>query len=371
MATISDLVRVRNQLRALAFGILMRVLAQARSAKVAMDYVDGLLGDVPANCWALAEAAGHPSPRRMQDLLCSYMWDWQDLRAELPGYAAAHLPCPVGDIAGPGLAIDETAHLKNGEHTAGAARQYAGITGQIENCVTTVFCSYVTPAGHCWVDWEPYLPQPWGQDSGRRAAAHVPDDIEFATKPELAARIVTRLATGETLSIRWVAADEVYGRSARFRTACEDAGLTYALTVPVDFQVITAADAVRADKLAELASFERRSCGPGAKGPRYYDWALMATASPRHFLLIRRSAIDPDELAYFYCHMPVGTPATMSLLVTIAGRRWPAEQDFQLGKSVLGWDTSQVRTWHAYQRHTALSALAMNILAASQARPQP
>jgi SRSO17 transposase len=369
-ATVDDLVRVRNRLRALAFAILVGVLAQARSAQVAMDYVDGLLGDVPANCWRLAEVAGCPSPRRMQDLLGSYVWDWRDLRGELPGCAAAQMPCPEGDIAGPGLAIDETAHLKNGTRTAGVARQYAGITGQVENCVTTVFCSYLTPAGHCWVDWEPYLPEPWCQDKTRRAAAHVPDDVEFATKPELAARIVKRLAAGGKLSIRWVAADEVYGRSARFRAACEDAGLIYVLTVPVDFQVATTAGAFRADELTALAegTFERRSCGPGSKGPRYYDWALVATASPRHFLLIRRSASDPDEVAYFYCHVPEGTPATTTLLVVIAGRRWPIEQDFQLGKSVLGWDTSQVRTWHAYQRHTALAALAMNILAASQAQ---
>jgi hypothetical protein len=87
-------------------------------------------------------------------------------------------------------------------------RQYAGITGQVENCVTTVFCSYVTPAGHCWVDWEPYLPEPWCQDTARRAAAGGPADIEFATKPELAARIVTRLTAGGTLTIHWVAAEE-------------------------------------------------------------------------------------------------------------------------------------------------------------------
>jgi hypothetical protein len=98
---------------------------------------------------------------------------------------------------------------------------------------------------------------------------------------------------------------------------------------------------LRADELAQLATFERRSAGPGAKGPRYFDWALVATASPRHFLLICRSTNDPDDLAYFSCHVPEGTPATMTLLVTIAGRRWPAEQDFQLAKSVLGWDTTR------------------------------
>jgi hypothetical protein len=97
--------------------------------------------------------------------------------AELPGFAAAHLPCPEGDIAGAGLAIDETAPRRTAHAPPEWPRQYAGITGQVENCGTTVFCSYVTPAGHCWVDWEPYLPEPWCQDAACRAAARVPEDV--------------------------------------------------------------------------------------------------------------------------------------------------------------------------------------------------
>jgi SRSO17 transposase len=369
-ASVDDILGARNRLRADVREILGRVLAQARSAQVAMDYIDGLLEEAAANCWALAERAGHDTPRRMQDLLGSYAWDWRDVRAELPGFAAQRLPCPDDDIAGPGLAIDETAHIKKGARTAGVARQHAGITGQVENCVTTVFCAYVTPGGHCWIDWEPYLTEAWADDATRRAEARIPQDVDFATKPDLAARIVKRQASSGKLGIRWVAADEVYGRSSRFRAACEDADLTYALAVPEDFLVATKAGAFRADELAALAepTFERRSCGPGSKGPRCYDWALAATASPRHFLLIRRSASDPDDMAFFYCFTPEGTKPTMTLLITIAGRRWPAEQSFQLAKSVLGWDTSQARTWHAYQRHTALSALAMAILAAAQAQ---
>jgi len=48
----------------------------------------------------------------------------------------------------------------------------------------------------------------------------------------------------------------------------------------------------------------------------------------------------------------------MTFFVTIAGRRWPAEETFKTGKDTLGWDQSQVRTWDAICRHTALAALA-------------
>ena len=48
----------------------------------------------------------------------------------------------------------------------------------------------------------------------------------------------------------------------------------------------------------------------------------------------------------------------MTYFITIAGRRWPAEETFKTGKDVLGWDQSQVRSWDGICRHTALAALA-------------
>ena len=112
------------------------MLAQRRSVEVAFGYVTALAPGVKANCWAIAEEAGHEGPHRMQALLGSYRWDWGRLRGELAGLAAAWLPCDPGDLIGPGIAIDETAQLKHGDATACVAPQHAGITGQVENCVS-------------------------------------------------------------------------------------------------------------------------------------------------------------------------------------------------------------------------------------------
>jgi len=84
----------------------------------------------------------------MQALLRCYRWDWKDLRAELPGLARAWLPCDPGDLTGPGIAVDETAQLKDGDATACVAPQHAGCTGHVENCVTTVFPAWVATSGH-------------------------------------------------------------------------------------------------------------------------------------------------------------------------------------------------------------------------------
>jgi SRSO17 transposase len=357
-ASIGDVAECAARADAQVRAVLGRVLAQRRSAGTAFRYVTALSPGTRANCWSIAEAAGHEDPGRMQALLRSYAWDWKDLRAGLPGLAAAWLPDRDGDLIGPGLAIDETADLKAGDATACAAPQHAGCTGKVENCVTSVFSAYVTACGQAWADFDVYMPERWAGDLPRRRAAGIPDDLAFATKPDLAIGQLERLLAAG-LPANWAAADEVYGRSRKLRKACRKAGLASVFIIPCDFRVTTPAGTViRADQAIADAVFERRSCGNGSKGPRYSDWALTATADPREFLLIRRLISRPEQLTFYLCYAPEDRPATLTYFVTIAGRRWPVEETFKTGKDVLGWDQSQVRTFGGICRHTALAALA-------------
>jgi hypothetical protein len=221
-----------------------------------------------------------------------------------------------------------------------------------------VFSAYVTTCGQAWADFDAYMPDRWAQDPQRRHTAGIPDSLAAATKPELATAQVSRLVKAG-LPIRWAAFDEVCTRSGKLRGACEEAGLAYVGIIPCDFRITFPSGAViRADQAVRDAVFERRSCGTGSKGPRFSDWALIATASPRHFLLIRRLISRPDQHTFYLCYAPEDRPATMTCFITIAGRRWPAEETFKTGKDVLGWDQCQARTWDATCRHTALSALA-------------
>ena len=103
------------------------------------------------------------------------------------------IPDVDGDLIGPGIAIDETAQLKQGDATACVAPQHAGCTGKVENCVTTVFCAYVTAGGQAWADFDVYMPQRWAEDLPRRHPAGIPDDLQFATKPQLAMQQLERL----------------------------------------------------------------------------------------------------------------------------------------------------------------------------------
>ena len=277
----------------------------------------------------------------------SCRWDWKDLRAELPALARAWLPCDPGDLIGPGIAVDETAQLKDGDATACVAPQHAGCTGHVENCVTTVFSAWVATSGQAWADFDVFMPGRWEKDWQRRRAARIPGGLGHQAKPQLAIGQLKRLL-GAGLPAKWAAYDEVYGRSGELRRFCESRNLAYVAVVPCDFRVTLPSGAViRADEAVRDAAFERRSCGNGSKGPRFADWALTATSSPRHFLLIRRLISRPDDLTFYLCWAPEGTPATMTFFITIAGRRWPAEETFKTGKDVLGWDQCQARAWDA------------------------
>ena len=191
-----------------------------------------------------------------------------------------------------------------------------------------VFAALVTALGQAWADFDVYMPGCWAQDLRRRKKAGIPEDLAFATKPELAIAQVKRLMAAGVRAM-WAAAGEVYGRCGEFRAALRALGLAYVVIIPCDYRVTLARNTViRADQAIPHAVFERRSCGNGTKGPRYGDWALIATADPREFLLIRRFPDrDTNQHAFYLCWSPEGRPATMTYLITIAGRRWPVGVD--------------------------------------------
>jgi SRSO17 transposase len=350
---------------------LAPVFCQARSRLAAFAYLGALLA-APGerrSCWQLAEAAGHATPRRMQALLAEHRWDWKAALRALQRFILDHLADPQAV-----LVLDETAELKQGQMTVGVARQHAGITGQIENCQTVVFMAYVTGRGHAPFDFRLYLPRTWCQNRKRRERAAVPDEVAFATKTEQGTQMVTG-AIGAGVPFAFLAGDEVYGRSSKLRAACERHGKGYVLAVPVNFKVtLPSRRRMAVASLARMVParcWETRSCGPGCKGHRDYAWAWAATASPRHHVLIRRSLSGPSELAYFYCHVPAGRPASLPALIMVAGKRWPAEECHQQGKGQAGLDQHQVRLWHSFHRHTVLSMCALALLAVAAARPLP
>jgi SRSO17 transposase len=272
--------------------------------------------------------------------------------------------------------------------TVGVQRQYTGTAGRVENAQVAVYLTYAGARGHAMIDRELYLPKSWITDPDRLTEAGVPEDIEFATKPALATGMLTR-ALNAGVPARWVAGDEVYGADPALRAELEARRVGYVLAIGCDRRVPTAAGLVRADQLtASLPkrAWQRLSTGPGAKGHRYYDWALITHPDPAPradpadpadrqcwWLLVRRHP-HTGELAFYRCYSPNLVP--LRELVRVAGRRWTVEESFQAGKGLAGLDEHQVRRWTSWRRWTLLAMTAHALLAVIAAnepidRPTP
>ena len=255
----------------------------------------------------------------LQAILGRGRWDADALRDIVRDYALEHL---AADDAV--LVVDETGFLKQGKASCGVARQYTGSAGKITNCQIGVFAAYVSGKGHAFIDRALYLPKAWADDPARRAAAHVPQQIAFATKPHLARAMVER-AIAAGVPFAWVVGDSIYGVS-EIEMALRRAGKGYVLGVAATSQFNSwGAKPPVAGTAAEIASaldpsaWRRLSAGAGAKGERLFDWAYLELADLEaaeynqtlsglwtRGLLIRRNITD-GELAFFATWCPAGT----------------------------------------------------------------
>ncbi len=355
--------------------------ARPEAHQHALRYLQAILSDLPRkNGWQIAEHARQARPYGIQRLLSAAVWDEDGVRDDLRSFVCQALHPPPGEPACaeheslfPVLVIDESGFPKRGSHSAGVQPQYCGLTGRVENCQVGVFLSYVTARGHALIDRELYLPEDWCADLPRRLAAHIPETVTFATKPELAVRMIQR-AQAAHLPIGWVVADTVYGHSPDLREWLEEQGYAYALAVPSTEVVCvqTRAGLLLSD-VASIAhqalrarDWQRLSQSLGTKGERLFDWARLplvhaGTGDGRHWLVVRRCLDDPHELAYFLVWAPPDTP--LPIMVQAIGGRWHIEEDLQACKD-LGLDHYEVRSYLGWYRHITLVLLASAFLVA-------
>ena len=260
-------------------GRIASLFGQERVAASAGRFLDGLLGNEPRKTgWMRAEAAGDPGPWRQQAILGRGRWDADALRDIVRDYALETL---ADDDAV--LVIDETGFLKQGKASCGVVRQYTGSAGKITNCQIGVFASYVSRHGHAFIDRALYLPKEWTDDPARMKAAHVPAELGFATKPQIARQMIAR-AIAAKVPFSFVAADSVYG-TGEIETALRKAGKGYVLGVASNHvfrswgkkQLVSGTAGKIAQNLPKSA-WRRLSAGEGTKGLRLHDWAYLELA---------------------------------------------------------------------------------------------
>jgi SRSO17 transposase len=239
--------------------------------------LSGLLMELDDHdCWTIAEAAGYRGPHRLQHLLSRAVWDDQQVLDIASAWAAGHL-----DDGNAVLIVDETADEKSSGSAAGAARQYSGTVGGIALCQVTVTLTYATGRGHALIGRALYVPESCAADEEHRELAGVPEDVMFATKPQLAGNLLGR-AHCRGIRAAFVAGDEVYA-GRELRCGIRQRGMGYVMAVRANHALTTGSGrtvtAAAAAGMIPARAWQRMRTGSGTKGTRHYDWAMLEVTS--------------------------------------------------------------------------------------------
>ncbi len=349
----------------------------------ARDYLQGLLAPIARkNCWNLAEMQDKKDPQPTQRLLRIARIKRENAQDEYKLIVRENIASDDGIFV-----VDETGVRKSGDDSVGVQRQYCGALGKVDNCQIGVMLSYTSSKGRAFLDRRLYLSQKWADDVDRRKKAHVPEEIEFKTKPELGVEMLKEVFE-QQFPGKWVVADTVYGQSPPFRNFLLEQRKQFVLAVPCTTEIWSNAPKMRTlakkrkkpnwvvDKkrspkrtVAQVAysfrphKWKRLQIKEGSKGWREYDWAAKrvtlsqgGTPCGRFWLLVRRSVSNPEEMAYYLCHAPA--QVELKTLAFVAASRWTIETCIKEVKGEMGFDEYQVRCWEGWHRHTLFAMMA-------------
>src|SRR5215208_3389722 len=343
---------------------------QRPSVKSLERYVTGLLTEHPTkNCDTLAQVLPGTSEQRLQYLLTDMAWDHEDLNRQRVRRMRG-LPTE-GDAV---LIFDDTGFAKQGARSVGVQRQYSGTLGKTGNCQLAVTCHYAERTLAWPVAARLYLPKRWAEDRDLRRAAHVPDDVAFRTKPQLALALLDE-ARALQVPHACVTVDADYGDKPTFLNALEARGEPYVVAVAVDFTV--AATRTSAPQRADVAlrAVPRRAWHPvtwaeGAKGQlqakahalrcyrvdgdgrRHLGWLIGQRPT--------RGQAPAGPRKYFWSDM--GPQAPLVEMLEYAHRRHWVEQYYEEAKGELGWDQFQGRRYDAFHKNAVTVMLSYSFL---------
>lgn len=162
-------------------------------------------------------------------------WDWKEVNRQTALDASSIMQeCKLKSGRPVGLLIDESAHLKKGKKSVGVARQYAGVSGKVDNCQVAVYASLCNEDNVCIIDTRLFLPEQWTSDAARCKSAGIPaSDQVFETKPQKALGIIkSQVALG--VKFDWIGGDGLYGHNSDLTRELDKMNLFYVLDVHKD-----------------------------------------------------------------------------------------------------------------------------------------
>ncbi len=329
-------------------------------------YVEGLLGYAQhKNCWRLAEYAGERTPDGMQRLLSTSRWDANAVRDDLREYVVAQLTDGTEAVV-----IGEIGFRRRGPNSAGVQRQWNPCTRRVENCQVGVFLAYASSKGRALIDRELFLSEEWAADARRREKALIPETVVFTSKSQLALRMLRR-AWEAGVPAAWVVGGETHGADEALRSALEARGQPYVFRISPDHRLDQDAGSQTCGAVAELIVPAEGWWSEEDSGGQTYDWArvpLIETGGSawNRWLLLRRSAATPADLAYHAVFAPGETP--LAEMVRAAKLKRAVRESGGIAKAGAGLDGYEVRHWDGWYRHITLALVAHALLVLGQAQ---
>ena len=353
-------------------------------------YCRGLLSDLPRKSVEPIALQAGCAVRSLQEFLTHLRWDQGRMRDQIQRRVAdRHTPAPgaarpAGDLGLVGL-IDECAQPKKGDKTPGVQRQYCGATGKIDNCIVNVHLACVCGGFKALLDSDLYLPQGWADDPDRCRQAHLPADVAYRPKTDIAAEQVRR-AIANGLRFDWLTFDEGYGKDPGFLVDLEGMGQRYVAEVPVNFRCWGTRPRYRSLR-GEFAPKQARNVARWSKAFILEPWRAFTlarqTLAPQvwHARAAQVWLRDPKtqrpcdrthwlihawdqrtgEHKYFVSNAPPGTP--LEVLLKVAFSRAHVEHIFRVAKTELGMDHYEGRSYLGLMRHLVLCQLVLLFLA--------
>ncbi len=365
--------------------------------KKSKDYITALMLDGERkNGENLAEQMPEGEVRSVQWFLSQSKWD----DAPVVNRLQEVVDEGMGSLGGI-LITDDTGFEKKGKESAGVGRQYSGTLGKVDNCQVGVFLGYAVGSHHVLVDKRLYVPEDWFEDPDRMKRCHMPQDLRFKTKPQLALEMI-RQARTNGLRHRWNTFDEFYGESTSFLDGLDEMEEWYVGEIATNTRfwlkapkVITVekerkrmGQAVYRQRLAAGApkpktakdicersqdlGWKKIKVSEGGKGPRIYEFARLRAIEVREGLpskskwLVFRRNLDHSEVKYFISNAP--REVSLKEMAKVASSRWPVEIAFEESKQEVGLDEYEVRSWQGWHHHITMSMLALAFLAFARQR---
>jgi SRSO17 transposase len=359
-------------------------------------YVQGQVSNLPRKSVEPIAVAADMAPKTLQQFLSLAKWDHLLMRDRLQQRVASRHRGP--HVIG---VFDETGCPKKGHKTPGVQHQYCGATGKNDNCIVTVHLALAEGPFHCLLDSELFLPEVWSEDRTRCRTAGIPEALIHRPKWQIGLELYD-IARGNGLAFSWVTFDEGYGGKPGFRRGLVARGQPFVGEVPgsltgwIDRPAVTDRPYRKGGKGRPRKVPRLVSGGPRAlslkdhllsgraflaqpwqayhvkdsdKGPMVWEAKRVTIAlkdeddlpGPGLELVAARDVRDREEVKFFVSNAPAETAMDPLLLVGLT--RWHVERCFEDGKTELGFDHWEGRSYLGLKRHQTLSAVSFLLLA--------